>query len=325
MSFSPDGGELYVVCTYDNEVKVINTNTNKVIATIPTDTWPLSLGNFTAIAKLPCPLPPTITYFTPLKGTIGTIVTIIGTNLTGATQVSFGGTSATSFTVVADTMITAIVDSGSTGNVQVITTGGIATHPGFVYYCDSPLIKITSNISGIICSGTNITINAVTINAGTLPIYQWKVNGITVGADSSSYTSSSFSIGDIVSCSVIGNGGCTSSTALSNLITFNVSSASQPSINISSSSAKICSGDSVTFNATSNNVGTTPLYQWQVNGTNVGIVDTTYTSSSLVDGDTVRCILTSGLTCSSDVSDTSNTIKIIVIPISKPSITISVS
>ena len=62
------------------------------------------------------PIPvPTITSFTPSSGSTGTVVTITGTNFTGATAVAFGGTPATSFTVVNATTITATVGSGATG------------------------------------------------------------------------------------------------------------------------------------------------------------------------------------------------------------------
>src|SRR5205823_5050288 len=48
--------------------------------------------------------PPTITSFTPTSGPLGTIVTISGTNFTGATAVTFNGVSS-SFTVISATAI----------------------------------------------------------------------------------------------------------------------------------------------------------------------------------------------------------------------------
>ncbi|MFD6053647.1 IPT/TIG domain-containing protein [Agromyces sp. NPDC060279] len=67
----------------------------------------------------------------------GTEVTITGSCFTGATDVRFGGTSATSFTVVSDTEITAVVPAG-TGVVDVSVVGvgdcGTGTLPdGYSY------------------------------------------------------------------------------------------------------------------------------------------------------------------------------------------------
>jgi subtilisin-like proprotein convertase family protein len=70
---------------------------------------------------------PTITSFTPTSGPPGTSVTITGTNLTGATSVTFGGALAT-FTVDSATQITATVPSNAvTGPIAVTTAGGTAT------------------------------------------------------------------------------------------------------------------------------------------------------------------------------------------------------
>lgn len=66
--------------------------------------------------------------FAPTFGPVGTVVTITGTNFTGATAVTFNGTAATSFTVVSDTSITATVpDGATTGAIAVTTPDGTAT------------------------------------------------------------------------------------------------------------------------------------------------------------------------------------------------------
>ena len=60
----------------------------------------------------------------PAAGTVGEPVTILGTNLTGATSVSFNGTAAT-FTVVSSSEITTTVPAdATTGKVQVVTPSG---------------------------------------------------------------------------------------------------------------------------------------------------------------------------------------------------------
>jgi len=58
-------------------------------------------------------------------GHIGQTAYILGTGLTGSTSVTFNGTPATSFTVVSDSEITAVIPTGATtGPLQVVTPGG---------------------------------------------------------------------------------------------------------------------------------------------------------------------------------------------------------
>jgi hypothetical protein len=58
----------------------------------------------------------------------------------------------------------------------------------------------------------------------------------------------------------------------------------------------VYSNTPVTFTATPTNGGTTPAYQWKVNGVNVGTNSVNYTYTPL-QGDVVTCTLTSSLTC----------------------------
>lgn len=77
--------------------------------------------------------PPVITSFSPQQGPNGATVIIKGTDLTGATAVSFGGVPAASFTVNSPTQITAIVGLGATGKVSVTNPRGTTELPGFTF------------------------------------------------------------------------------------------------------------------------------------------------------------------------------------------------
>ncbi|WP_082685046.1 reprolysin-like metallopeptidase [Hymenobacter sedentarius] len=71
---------------------------------------------------------PTITSFTPTGGLGGAVVTVFGSNFTGATAVSFNGTVATSFTVNSSTQLTAMVATGTTtGPISVVGPAGTVT------------------------------------------------------------------------------------------------------------------------------------------------------------------------------------------------------
>lgn len=100
-------------------------------------TGDISITTFGGSATLPgftfVPVP-IIQAFNPAKGQTGTVVTIKGKNFKTATSVTFGGTAAKSFVIENDNTISAIVDSGSSGKVQVITVGGSTSLPGFIYF-----------------------------------------------------------------------------------------------------------------------------------------------------------------------------------------------
>lgn len=117
---------------------------------------------------------PTITSFTPSSGCINSsTVVIAGTNFTGATAVSIGGTSVTSFTVNSATQITATVGLGLTGKISVTTPVGSITSSGtFTFspvcfsglnspYCaNAALVTLTGSPSNGTFTGPGITDNA---------------------------------------------------------------------------------------------------------------------------------------------------------------------
>lgn len=186
-------------------------------------------------------------------------------------------------------------------------------------------ISISASATSI-CAGTSVTFTATPINGGTTPIYQWKKNGGNVGTNSSTFNVSTLVNGDIITCVLTSNAACVSNTSsTSNAITMIVQSSVTPSISITASTTTICAGTSVTFTTNAVNGGTTPSFQWKKNGGNVGTNSTTYSSSTLVNGDIITCELTSNATCVSSAVVSSNSISIIVNPIVTPSISISAS
>ncbi|WP_412758272.1 IPT/TIG domain-containing protein, partial [Legionella bozemanae] len=74
---------------------------------------------------------PVITGITPIQGPVAgnQTVTINGSNLTGTTGVTFGGTAGTSVTVVNDSQVTVVTPAGTAGAVDVVLTtpGGAVT------------------------------------------------------------------------------------------------------------------------------------------------------------------------------------------------------
>jgi hypothetical protein len=118
----------------------------------------VSRGGFTFIIATPAP---TITSFTPTSGKTGQVVTITGTNFTGATSVSFGGTAATTFTIVSATSINATVAAGASGVVSVTTASGTGTLAGFTYLPPPTITSFSPTSAGtgqtVTITGTNFT------------------------------------------------------------------------------------------------------------------------------------------------------------------------
>ncbi|WP_421928847.1 putative Ig domain-containing protein [Neoaquamicrobium sediminum] len=90
---------------------------------------------------------PSITNISPNNGPEagGTSVTITGTNFTGATAVTFGGTAAASFTVNSSTTISAVTPAGTAGavDVAVTTPGGTNTETGGFTYTAATLPELS--------------------------------------------------------------------------------------------------------------------------------------------------------------------------------------
>ncbi len=115
---------------------------------------------------------PTVTSISPTAGpaTGGTVVTITGTNLSGASAVNFGGTAAATFTVNSATSITATSPAGvGTVDVRVTTVGGTSATSGadqFTFVA-VPTVTSISPTSGTTAGGTIVTITGTNFSGAT--------------------------------------------------------------------------------------------------------------------------------------------------------------
>ncbi|MGM4957192.1 IPT/TIG domain-containing protein [Bradyrhizobium japonicum] len=117
---------------------------------------------------------PAVTSLSPTSGPAagGTVVTITGTNFTGVTAVSFGGTAAAGFTFNSATSITATSPAGAAGavDVRVTTPGGtsaISAADQFTY-AGPPSITSISPTGGPLGGGTIVTITGANLSGATV-------------------------------------------------------------------------------------------------------------------------------------------------------------
>jgi len=193
----------------------------------------------------------------------------------------------------------AALAAGYTGWLKDVTTQ-------YSNYC-SPVIS--SFTPGTGCTGQSIIIRGANLNEVTA------VNFGGVPASSFTVISGS-SIEAIVGSGATGNIEITTPGGTATMPGFTYKqSGPPPSINIAVTANDICPGSPVTFTAASANVGTTPSFQWKLNGVNVGGNSRTYTNSSFVNGDKINCVMNTVKECPNTKFVNSDTITMMVKPV----------
>jgi fibronectin-binding autotransporter adhesin len=122
---------------------------------------------------------------------------------------------------------TAATSAASNQNTASGFTGGTAGLG--VLMVAEPCVTVTPSISIVsnttpMCSGGTVTFTATGVNTGSLPIYQWRRNGVNAGTSSSTtFPANTLSTGDVITCKLTANNNCqTVDTAISNGITLTV-------------------------------------------------------------------------------------------------------
>ncbi len=157
----------------------------------------------------------------------------------------------------------------------IVVTNGNATVKNVLL---KPIVTptVTSTISPTspsVCLGSTATFNASAVNGGATPVYQWQVNGVNTGTNSSTFSSSSLTNGNVVTCIINSSNICAAGNpATSNSVTVTVNAL--PTVTVTASSSTVCAGSSVTLSGS----GATS-YAWSGGITNgVGFVPTSTTT-----------------------------------------------
>lgn len=109
---------------------------------------------------------PKVLSFTPIEGKEGDLITITGVNFTSATNVTFGGKAASSFEIIDDATIEAVVSSyGGTGAVAVTNHKGTRSLEGFLFIREiDPTENPNLALNGYVTATTAVSGSAANIN-----------------------------------------------------------------------------------------------------------------------------------------------------------------
>jgi hypothetical protein len=124
-------------------------------------------GSATSAATLTVVQPPRATSFAPAAAVVGTLITVTGTNMTGATQVTFtGGATAVPTVVTGATSLKVVVPEGAlTGPVSV--TNPIGTAPSAASFKVLPKITGFAPSSVTAGSATVVTVDGFNLKVGS--------------------------------------------------------------------------------------------------------------------------------------------------------------
>ncbi|PWV56398.1 FG-GAP-like repeat-containing protein [Chitinophaga sp. S165] len=145
-------------------------------------TTPYGTSSLTGFTYYP---PPVITSFTPTEGDQGTVITITGTGLSGASSVLVGGVPVASFTVQSANTITAVISEGATGSVVVTVPGGTDTSSA-IFSFPPPVITSFSPLAAP--AGSTVTITGANFrsDAGANQVFFGAVKATVTAASRTS-------------------------------------------------------------------------------------------------------------------------------------------
>jgi gliding motility-associated-like protein len=150
----------------------------------------------------------------------------------------------------------------------------------------------------MLCAGFPVTFSASATGGGATPSYQWKLNGLNAGVDSTGFTNLAPADGDLVECVLTSDAPCAQpAIRTSDPVHIRVTPEIPLAVSISMAGIGICTGEPAHFSAIPVAAASTLDFQWQVNGRNAGADSTGFTILHPANGDLVRCILTSPSSC----------------------------
>jgi hypothetical protein len=185
----------------------------------------------------------------------------------------------------------------------------------------TPAVNISSGVTSL-CINSPLTLTETIANGptGAQPTsIQWYANGNPIGSGSPfTYGGWSNSGSYTITCTIqYGANACVTNTSINSTNSLNITVQTQApaGLAIQASNSVICQNDVDTFTANPSNGGSSPHYQWMVNGINVGTNSAIFTSSALNNNDIVTCFITSNSSCAvPDTATSTNSVTVTVNP-----------
>ncbi len=221
---------------------------------------------------------------------------------------------------------TGAVDSMQSNNfvngslVQVVLTSNsscanplVDTASLFIVFSVAVSPAVTISPDTLICPGSNVTFTATPGNGGATPAFQWTINGVSIAGATGNTFNTNLSVNDsVVGVIMTSSLSCVVSSNATDTTHVQFETPAQPIVAIAAQPAgAVCAGDTINFTAQSTWQGTSPLFEWYVNGISTGPAsnDSTFSIINPAQGDSVSVELISSYACV--LSNTANSWSII--------------
>lgn len=273
-------------------------------------------SNSITVTVNPAPAAPTVSSNSPVCA--GNSVNLISTSVSGATYAWSGPNGFTSASQNPN-LSSASATMAGTYSVVVSVNGCSSTASTTTVAVNNAPATPSVSSNSPVCTGSAINITTPSVSGAT---YSWTgPNGFTSTSQNPTINSSSTTMSGIYSLIITANG-C-SSVAGTSSISVSPSVTPTNAVAITAGGNPTCISQSVTFTANPTNGGSSPSYQWTVNGVNAGTNSPTFTPSSIANNDIISCIVTSNANCLTAATVTATPITMQVASTVTPAVTIA--
>lgn len=162
----------------------------------------------------------------------------------------------------------------------------------------TPTVSVIASANPI-CPGSQVTFTAAATDSGTIPKYQWWLDGQPAGSNSTTFSTDTLHRDHEIKVTLTSNTACkTAPTVTSDPFLLQVTHDSIPTIRIESSTDSVCPLTAVTFKAITTHEGKYHYFTWYINNVIQDNYGSTFRTTALNPGDFVMAIIHSeGTAC----------------------------
>jgi Glycine rich protein/Secretion system C-terminal sorting domain len=254
----------------------------------------------------------------PPNGIMGPDSVCMGTSALMVDTTGGGSWTTTDLAVAGIIDTSGMITGNSAGTVTVsylLPSGCYALKTFTVEPLVAGSVTITGVPTGIVCEGTPVTLTAVPTNGGTTPTYVWEIFSRGISDTSNVFVDTPIH-GDVIDVFMMPHGICALHDTVGDTVAFNIypiNAVPLVTVNITVPAVVGYLGQEVTFYSTVVWGGSTPQYQWFVNGDSImGATSSTFTTS-VYTNDTVFCRVKGNAPCDTTMSDTPGYSNVVVV------------